>query len=333
MIISASRRTDIPARYSEWFFNRIKKGYVDVRNPLNQKQISRYSLRPDVVDGIVLWTKNPEPMLDSLHLMNDYMYYFQFSLTGYGKDIEGNLPDKKNIIETFKKLSDKIGANRVMWRYDPILINGKYTVDYQVHAFNEIAKALKDYTKKVTISFLDEYKFGERSVYAEVKGEDLTSEIQNRIAAQISEIAHSYGLIVDTCAEKIDLEKYGIEHSRCVDSRVFETLLDCKLSRLKKKYAEPEKDKSQREECGCIESIDIGMPNTCINGCKYCYAVSSHEILRDNRSRHNPLSALLSGEFSEANGDKLTDHRGTLDSKDRSYKCVIQEQMSYTELL
>jgi hypothetical protein len=333
MIISASRRTDIPSYYSEWFLNRIKEGFVDVRNPLYPSQVSRYSLSPEVVDGIVFWTKNAEPMIQILDSLKDYMYYFQFSLTGHGNDVEDNLPDKKDIIETFKRLSDKIGPERVMWRYDPILLNSKYTFEYQIHAFGEIIKELKDYTKKVTISFIDEYKFGGRSIYAEVNAEDFSYEIQNKMAAQISQIAHEYGLAVDTCAEKIDLQKYGIEHARCVDSRVFEKLLDCKLSRLKTKYEELEKDKSQRVECCCIDSIDIGMTNTCLNGCKYCYATSSIEALRRNVLNCDPNSAMLVGEFSKNNGDKLTDHREKKsDSRNRSFKflsqTVIQEKIS-----
>ncbi|MDE6220066.1 MAG: DUF1848 domain-containing protein [Lachnospiraceae bacterium] len=143
MIISASRRTDIPAFFSEWFINRIKEGFLDVRNPMNNKQISRLLLSPNIVDCIVFWTKNPIPMLPKLDELKDYCYYFQFTLTGYGRNIEKNLPDKKkDLIPAFQKLSDRIGLERVIWRYDPILINNRYSVDYHLKAFEEIAKAL-----------------------------------------------------------------------------------------------------------------------------------------------------------------------------------------------
>lgn len=224
MIISASRRTDIPAYFSSWFMHRIEEGFVDVRNPMYPKQVSRYSLSPEVVDGFVFWTKNPKPMIEKLDLLDDYVYYFQFSLTSYGKDIERNLPDKRDIIETFKRLADKIGPERIMWRYDPILLNEKYTFEYQIHAFSEIIKELKDCTRKVTISFIDEYKFNNRSVYGDLHVQDFTTELQSKMAEQISQIAKVNGLKVDTCAEKIDLQKYGIEHARCIDSRVFERL-------------------------------------------------------------------------------------------------------------
>ena len=143
MIISASRRTDIPTYYSDWFFNRIKEGFVFVRNPMNAHQISRIDLRPDVVDGIVFWTKNPLPMLDRLDLLKEYTYYFQFTLTSYGEDVESNIPSKSNvIIPSFQRLSDKLGPERVIWRYDPIFLSQKYSIDYHIHYFEMLAIAV-----------------------------------------------------------------------------------------------------------------------------------------------------------------------------------------------
>ena len=136
MIISASRRTDIPAFYSDWFFNRIKEGYVLVRNPMNAHQISKISLSADVIDCIVFWTKNPRPMINRLDELKDYNYYFQFTLNSYAKDIEPNVPSKdKEIIKSFRELSEKIGKDRVVWRYDPILINDNYSVDHHIKYF------------------------------------------------------------------------------------------------------------------------------------------------------------------------------------------------------
>ena len=159
MIISVSRRTDIPSYYSEWFFNRLKDGYAYVRNPMNPHQISEVSLSPDVVDGIVFWTKNPTPMLNRLDELQDYTYYFQFTLTPYGVDIEKNIPSKnKIVIPTFQKLSTLIGKDRVIWRYDPILLNDKYTLQYHMKYFRVLCDKLAGYTEKCTISFLDLYK-------------------------------------------------------------------------------------------------------------------------------------------------------------------------------
>jgi hypothetical protein len=328
MIISASRRTDIPKYYSEWLVNRIKEGYVDVRNPMNASQVSRYSLRSEIVDGIVFWTKDPAPMLKRLNALYEYSYYFQFSLTPYGKDIEGNLPDKHELINTFKELSSRIGSDRVNWRYDPILLNDKYSMEYQIRAFGKIATELNGYTNKVTISFIDEYNFGSRSVYNSLQTGEITIAQQNLLAETIVEIARDNGMSVDTCAEKIDLQKYGIGHARCVDSRIFERLNRCKLSRLKSRYEELAKDTAQRKECHCVESIDIGWPNTCLNGCKYCYATTSRFKLEENIKKFNPDSSLLCGEIDEQN-DRITDHRGRGDNRDRSFKFgTTEEQLS-----
>lgn len=158
MILSASRRTDIPNYYSDWFLHRIEEGFVYVRNPMNPHQISKINLSPEVVDCIVFWTKNPKPMLDRLAELKAYSYYFQFTLTGYGTDIEAGVPHKKeSIIPTFQSLSGKIGKEKVIWRYDPILFTDKYTPEYHLKAFEQIASALHGYTNKCVISFVDTY--------------------------------------------------------------------------------------------------------------------------------------------------------------------------------
>jgi len=214
MIISASRRTDIPTYYSEWFFNRIKEGYVCVRNPMNIHQISRISLSPDVVDGIVFWTKNPIPMMSRLDELKDYMYYFQFTINSYGKDIECNIPNKNDIIvPAFKDLSRKIGAERVIWRYDPILLTEKYNIDYHVKYFNELAKRLTGYTHKCVISFVDLYR-NTKSNTKDLGLLPLGTEEMYELARRLVEIADKNNLIVESCAEKINLEQFGIAHSR-----------------------------------------------------------------------------------------------------------------------
>lgn len=288
MIISASRRTDIPSYYSEWFFNRLKEGYVCVRNPMNFHQVSKISLSQDVIDGIVFWTKNPIPMLHRLHeLEGKYMYYFQFSVNSYGKDIEGNIPSKNDvIIPAFQELSSKIGKNRVVWRYDPIILTDKYTIDYHVKYFEEIAKRLSGYTHKCVISFVDLY----RNTQSNMKQLDLLSLGNTEMFELVKnfvDIADKYNLIIESCAEKINLEQFGIAHGHCIDCALFEKLLGVRLNL--------RKDKNQREECGCMESIDIGMYNTCRNGCKYCYANYSSKTVNKNSLAHNPNSPLISG--------------------------------------
>lgn len=299
MIISASRRTDIPTYYSDWFFNRIKAEYVCVRNPMNAHQISKISLSPEIVDGIVFWTKNPIPMLDKLDTLKDYMYYFQFTLNSYGIDVERNIPNKnKDIIPSFQRLSDLIGPDRVIWRYDPIFLSEKYTIDYHLKYFEKIAKRLSPYTKKCTISFLNFYKNTEKNISA-LKPTDFSEDKQRFIAKNIADIAESFGLRVDTCAEKIDLQQYGIEHARCIDDRLLGQLIQCPL--------DVKKDKNQRLECGCIESLDIGAYNTCSNGCKYCYANYSEKTVYNNFNKHNVNSPLLFGEIETT--DKVTERK------------------------
>lgn len=291
MIISASRRTDIPTYYSEWFFNRIKEGYVYVRNPMNIHQISKISLSPNVVDGIVFWTKNPIPMIDRLDEISDYPYYFQFTLNSYGNEIETNVPNKNDIvIPAFKKLSNKIGLHKVLWRYDPIFVTDKYSVDYHVTYFNEIAKRLSGYTEKCIISFLDLYKNTQNSL-KDLKLVSLEQKLMYELAERIVEIANNNNIVVESCAEKVSLEQFGIQHGHCIDCTLFERIIGQKLK--------IDKDKNQRAECGCVASIDIGAYNTCRNGCKYCYANYSRKIVEKNSNMHDPNSPLLFGQVGE----------------------------------
>ena len=268
-----------------------------MRNPMNIRQISKISLNPELVDGIVFWTKNPIPILDKLDRLADYTYYFQFTLNAYGHDVETGVPSKNDvIIPAFQKLSDMIGPKRVIWRYDPIFINKTYTFEYHLHYFEQLAKRLSPYTEKCTISFLDFYRNTQKNI-AGLNIEPFTPEIQERIAENLAAIARSYGLKMDTCAEGIDLQKYGIDHARCIDDRLFSRLLNCPLK--------AGKDKNQRLECNCIESLDIGAYNPCRNGCKYCYANFSQKSVAANSEKHNPQSPLLFGTIS--NEDKITE--------------------------
>lgn len=296
MILSASRRTDIPSYYSEWFYNRIKEGFVYVRNPMNPHQVSEIGLSPDVVDCIVFWTKNPLPMIERLDELKAYSYYFQFTLTGYGNDVEANLPDKKMaMIPAFQKLSEKIGKERVIWRYDPIFFSDQYTAEYHLETFREFAGALNGYTDKCVISFLDIYakirKNMEGLSYYELEESELKS-----FAKEISRIAEQNHICVGSCAEKIDLEDCGIVHNCCIDKELIEKLIGCELK--------AGKDKNQREECGCVESIDIGTYDTCRNGCAYCYANSGTKNVEMNAAKYDSVSPLLCGQVGPE--DKIT---------------------------
>jgi hypothetical protein len=298
MIISASRRTDIPAYYSEWFFNRIKERYVYVRNPMNTHQISSITLEPDLIDCIVFWSKNPKPMLHKLKLINEYAYYFQFTLTPYGRDIEARLPCKNELLETFKKLSDMIGPQRIIWRYDPLLLNEKYTISWHLDKFNELAGKLRGYTGKITFSFIDFYKKITENIRAAGINE-ITNDEKNIIADNFSRIAKENNLLIDTCAEDVDLSRYDIAHARCIDDRL--------IAKITAQNFIAEKDKYQRVECGCVASVDIGEYNSCVNGCIYCYANYSQTIAENNIKKHNQSSPLLLGEINT--GDKVNERK------------------------
>lgn len=199
MILSASRRTDIPNYYSEWFINRIREGFLYVRNPMNPHQISKINLSPDVIDCIVFWTKNPINMLGKLEELKPYMYYFQFTLTGYGRDVEPNLPHKREaLIPTFQRLSEQIGKERVIWRYDPIFLSDRYTVEYHIKAFEEIVASLAGYTDKVVISFIDFYKKTMRNTRT-LAIQQMTAQKTRTLAEKMAEIALRYSLDIETC--------------------------------------------------------------------------------------------------------------------------------------
>ena len=288
LILSASRRTDLPAYYPDWFCNRVREGYLLVRNPMNFHQVSRISLSPEVVDGIVFWTKNPLPLMPRLEELRVYPYYFQFSLTPYGKDVEPGVPSKNNVIlPAFQQLARKIGPERVIWRYDPILFTARYTMDYHLTYFEQLARRLEGYTHRCVISFVDLY----RNTQANLDGlgfSPLTQKEMTELARRLADIANRHHLILETCAERIDLEQFGIAHGHCIDQTLLEQLTGTRLTL--------EKDKNQRPECGCMASIDIGAYDSCRHGCRYCYATHSPKSVARNIQAHDPASPLLIGQ-------------------------------------
>ena len=299
MILSVSRRTDIPNYYSQWFYNRIKEGFVYVRNPMNTHQVSRIEITPDVVDCIVFWTKNPEPMMERLEELSAYHYYFQFTLTGYGRDMEPGIPHKREkMIPVFQALSDRIGKEKVIWRYDPIIFSQRYTQEYHLKAFEQIAMALKGFTEKCVISFVDEYAKNRKNM--ELLGAYEMDRYQlPEFAKKISQIAKRNGMDTGSCAESIDLAECGIKHNCCIDKELIEKTIGGRIK--------AGKDRNQRPECGCMESVEIGAYHTCKNGCKYCYANSSAENVARNCSKYDPTSPILCGAIAE--NDRITQRR------------------------
>lgn len=298
LIISASRRTDIPAWFSDWFLKRISEGHAYVRNPMNAHQVSKINLSPDVVDCIVFWSKNPAPILDKLDQLGDYMYYFQYTLNAYGTDLESNLPALDERVDTFLKLSDRLGKQRVIWRYDPMAINENYTAGWHVEQFSKIAERLDGYADSCTISFIDLYS----SIKDNLKNLGIRKPSQGcrlTLAKELSSAARSHGMTVSTCAEDIDLSLYHMEHARCIDGCRIEKLLGCPIN--------IGKDRNQRPGCGCAESIDLGFYNTCQNGCVYCYATHSSQLRKRNFEAYDVNSPLLCSQVTEL--DKITERK------------------------
>jgi hypothetical protein len=278
MIISASRRTDIPAFYSEWFINRLKEGFAYIRNPRNPNRITNIPLNTEVVDCVVFWTKNPQPMLSKLDSIDalGYPYYFQFTITPYDKHVEKGLPAKTEIMETFKRLSDKVGNHRVIWRYDPIIVSQEFSVQYHLDKFDKMCNSLGDYTNKCIFSFIDLYASNRKKTKGIVDYE-VSPLHMDQIAQAFAAVASDHNLMLATCSEAIDFSTYGITHASCIDQTLIENMLGCSLH--------AKTDATQRPDCGCIESIDIGAYDSCSHGCIYCYATKSKSLhLHDSRS-------------------------------------------------
>ena len=287
MIISVSRRTDIPAFYADWFYNRLRAGYVLVRNPMNLHSVSKVRLTADVVDAFVFWTKNPLPMAQRLDELAAYPYYFQFTLTVYGAEIEPGVPDKRRVLlPAFKDLAARLGKKRVIWRYDPIFFSKKYTPEYHLACFEALAAELHNSTERCVISFMDSYRNTKRNAQ-QLGAIEYGSEELYDFAGQLAKIAAKYGLKLQTCAESIDLTALGITSSACIDKALLEDICNFKL--------DVKKDANQRPECCCAASIDIGAYNTCPGCCLYCYANYNAPLVQANIAAHDKTSPLLFG--------------------------------------
>ena len=296
MILSASRRTDIPTYHGDWFMNRLREGYVLTRNPMNHSQIHRLPLSPDVVDCIVFWTKNAAPFLKHLDELDrmGYRYYFQHSLTPYEADMEPGLPPKDQLLEQVAALGRQIGPDRLVWRYDPILLTPRYTIDFHKTSFDRFCNTLAAVTDEVVISFID--------LYARLRKTELracTTAVMAELAGSLAEIAGNYNMTIRACSEAMDLTPYGVQIGSCIDPRRVERVIGCPIFL--------DKAAGQRTHCGCCESVDIGAYNTCLNGCRYCYANYSDDSIRRNMKLCDPKSPLLLGQLLE--GENVREKR------------------------
>lgn len=284
MIISASRRTDIPAYYSDWFFNRLAAGFVRVANPFNPRQVREVSLRPQDVDCFVFWSKNPAPLLLRLSELQAYKFYFQFTLNPYDKDVEPGLPEKSDLLKTFSELAQAVGAARVVWRYDPIVITPKYDIAWHKRSFAMYCQALTGKTRRVVISFVDVYR-GVAAGLRELAAIPLSEEMFAELAGSFAETAAKFELSIESCCEPADLRRFNIQPGRCIDDRIISDLAGRKL--------ELSRDRNQRPGCGCVASVDIGAYSTCAAGCRYCYANKGAVRVAANCRHHDPFSPFL----------------------------------------
>lgn len=282
MILFASGRTDIPAFYSNWFINRVEAGFVDVRNPFNQKLVSRIYFSD--VDLIMFCSKNPLPMINKLDILK-VPVLFHVTITPYSKDVEPNIPDKRLIIEGVKKLSLVLGIDNVVVRYDPIFLSDKYNVDYHIKAFDKLCKNLNGYVNKIIVSFMDEYK-NVRSNKNILKYRAFTREDYKKIGEAFSKSAHDNGMSVQTCFEDEDLTQYGFVKGECLSHELAYILTGKKF-----KSSNVRKEK----KCECVQMVDIGDYNSCMHMCKYCYANYDEKAVSNNFERHDDNSSLLIG--------------------------------------
>lgn len=284
MILNVSGRTDIVAFYTEWFMNRYKEGYLDVRNPFNKKLVSRIYFSD--VDLIMFCTKNPIPIIDKIKEINKPIL-FHITLTPYNKDIEPNVIDKTKIIEGIKKLSKIIGIDNIYVRYDPIIISDKYNIDYHIKAFSKLCSLLNGYVKRIIISFLDEYKNVKENRNI-LKYKTLTDNDYKLIGKNFSKIALNNGMTVQTCFEDRNLVEYGLIKGECLSHE-----LAYKLTGKSYKSWTARKER----KCNCVQMVDIGVYNSCKHFCKYCYANYNEKEVINNYKNHNPNSSLLIGEL------------------------------------
>ena len=284
MIISASKRTDIPAFFSEWFIQCLKNQKLGVRNPYNQQVFER-QVTPDNTDCIVFWTKNAKPMLNKLDEITamGYTYYFQYTLNAYDSDIEPNLPKLENKLDTFKKLANKIGKTKVIWRYDPIIFTDKYTPDWHIQAFAKLCQELAGYTNKCVISFVDKYGKIE-SKLNQLHQFDLSEDKLRAFAGKLKQIANKYNMNIATCAEAIDLSDIGITKNACIDARLIRQITGKSI------YATKD---AARPECLCSKAFDVGKYDTCSHACVYCYANNTKTKVKDNLAKYKKDSCIL----------------------------------------
>jgi Domain of unknown function (DUF1848) len=295
MIISASRRTDLPAFYARWFIQRLRAGCCTVPNPFNPQQVDRVSLLPEDVDVVVFWTRNPRPLFPYLDELDErgFRYYFQFTLLDNPRLIDPHVPRLPAALATFQKLAERIGSQRVIWRYDPIVLSEITPPAFHLEAYAHIAEALRGCAFRSVISLMDAYpKIGKRLKTLAEQGVrllpcDPSQEWFGEWMRSLVAIGTANGMEVMSCAEPYDLRPYGVCPGKCVDDEYIARVFGLEVSHVK--------HTAQRKACGCVVSKDIGMYDSCLFGCCYCYATGSFARAQANYRQHNPDTPSLLG--------------------------------------
>ncbi len=285
MIINTGSRTDTVQYYTEWLLKRFEEGFVYSRNPMFPNIVTKYDLNPDVVDCVIFCSKNYQPILPHIRKITDrFNTYFFYTITAYDKDIEPNVPSIDESIGTLIKLAEIVEPKRIAWRYDPILLNEKYTKDYHYKTFDYMAKRLSSYIDRCIFSFVEMYKKLKTNMPELVL---LTEDDKLEIVKNIGEISKKYNMLIQTCASCDEYQNYGILKSGCITSEILEKANNIKFKSVP--------HLGNRKGCRCIENRNIGDYDTCPNGCKYCYANQNPRIAEINYKKHNPNSPLILG--------------------------------------
>jgi len=296
VIISASRRTDIPAFYPRWLIHRIRAGYCVVPNPFNCQQAARISLRPEDVEVIAFWTRNPRPLFPYLKELDErgFRYYFQYTLMNNPRKIDPASPAVEAAIATFQELARRVGPARVIWRYDPLIFTTLTDSDFHLQQYTRIASALHGSTFRSVISIMDEYPKAQQRLQqmslsgAQLLRPDISTEGWARGCIEgLVSCAASNGMEIVSCAEAQALLPLGVRAGKCIDDEYIQRVFGIQV--------DATKDPHQRKLCGCVRSKDIGMYDSCLFGCRYCYATQNFATARKNYTHHQPDSPSLIG--------------------------------------
>jgi len=289
MIINTGQRTDVVQYFTPWLLRRFEEGYVLSRNPLFPDKVSRYDLTPDKVDCVVFCSKNYAPILEDLRSITDrFNTYFFYTITAYGKDVEPGVPSIEESISTLKALSAIVGRKRLVWRYDPVLLTEKYTVERHLETFDWMSREMAPYVDRCIFSFVymyDKVPFNMPEIIS------INEEDKGTLLEGLGRIAHRYNLKIQICASEADVSRYGIDNSACLTLDALGKANGVRFRDLK--------HNGMRKGCRCFESRDIGWYDTCMNGCKYCYANSNPRKAFENFKFHDPESPLLMGHLKD----------------------------------